>query len=64
MSFSKRRPEKPFSPGIEHCSIPEFISPIDAHLATKHPLKGAVPEEFPLLRAIQFAAAARKLKQG
>ena len=61
VSYSKRCPQAPFGPEIEHCSIPEFVGQLDDHLATKNPLKEAVPEKFALLRAIQFAAAARKL---
>lgn len=42
--------------GIEHKSVPDFIREICEELAKKDPMKEAVPETLPLLRAIQFAA--------
>ena len=40
---------------IEVKTCPQFIKEIGAELLQRHPLKQAVPENFPLLRAIQFA---------
>lgn len=36
-------------------SIPDFVGEIADYLSQFHPLKQAVPENYPLLRAIQFA---------
>lgn len=41
--------------GVGVITVPAFIERIVATLKTKDPLKEAVPEKFPLLRAMQFA---------
>ena len=41
--------------GIEVKTVPEFVAQISRFLQTKHPLKDAIPENLPLLRAMQFA---------
>lgn len=52
-----RSAKQEFGPGIETRLIPEFVAEVSAHLAKKNPLREAVPEGFPLLRAIQYAMA-------
>ncbi len=44
-----------FGNGIEMETIPQFIARIAEELAGKRPTDAAVPEGFPLVRAIQFA---------
>ena len=44
-----------FGDGIEIRSVPDLMAEISAALAKKEPMKAAVPEAFPLLRAVQFA---------
>ena len=41
--------------GIEVKSLAEFVAEISQELRTLHPLKQAIPETLPLLRAMQFA---------
>lgn len=36
-------------------SIPDFVEEITDYLSQFHPLRQAIPENYPLLRAIQFA---------
>jgi len=40
--------------GIELKTLPEFIAEISQELETKHPMRQAIPENLPLLRAMQF----------
>lgn len=51
-------PKKPidFGNGIELITIPQLIQDITADLVKRDPLKDMVPEEQPLLRALQFGA--------
>ena len=42
-------------PKVEEMSIPEFVHQVTAGLADAHPLRAAVPEHLPSLRAMQFA---------
>jgi len=53
-----------FGDGIEIRTVIDFINEISDELTKIRPLKEAVPEGFPLLRAIQFHlfAASKKLK--
>ncbi len=44
-----------FGDGISIQSVPDFVAKITATLAKRKPMEEAVPEGFPLLRAIQFA---------
>jgi len=44
-----------FGNGIQMQTIPQFIAQIAKELAGKKPTDAAVPEGFPLVRAIQFA---------
>ncbi len=44
-----------FGDGIGIQSVPDFIAEITIALSEKKPMEAAVPEAFPLLRAIQFA---------
>jgi hypothetical protein len=41
--------------GIEVKSLAEFVAEICEELRTMHPLKQAIPETLPVLRAMQFA---------
>lgn len=46
---------------IRIVAVADFITEILHALKEKHPLKDAVPESYPLLRALQYAAACVKL---
>lgn len=59
-SFSHTPPNISFDSDIEIRLIPEFITEIQDALKKKHPMREAVPEGYPILRALQFAAFARK----
>lgn len=50
----KVRPDY-FGDDIGIQSVPDFVAEITATLAKRKPEKAAVPEGFPLIRAIQFA---------
>ncbi len=53
-----RNPKDLIFPGsIRVVSIADFIGEILRGLKGKHPLRDAIPETFPLLRAMQYAAA-------
>ena len=56
VGFGKPREKIDFGEGIEVRSIPEQMAKITSELSKHHPLKKAVPEEYPLLRAIQFSS--------
>jgi len=44
-------------PGIHVYSVPTMVRMIVEGIGTKHPAREAIPETYPLLRAIQFGAA-------
>ena len=46
--------------GFEILLIPDFVAELVEYLDKKHPLREAVPETYPLLRALQFGAFARR----
>lgn len=50
---SKTRIE--FGNEIEHITVPDFVNEITVRLKDIDPMKAAVPEGLPLLRAIQFS---------
>jgi len=56
-SVRKSKANLVWGQGIEVILVPSFIAIITANLATKDPMKAAVPEGFPRLRAMQFALA-------
>lgn len=45
-----------FGKGVEIKTIPQFLKEIVAELSVKDPRKNAIPESYPLLRAIQFSS--------
>ena len=53
--FSVQQEQPRIRRDIELKTCPQFISEIGAELLQRHPLKRAVPETLPLLRAMQFA---------
>ncbi len=56
VSFHRPREAIRFGLGIELIIIPDFISRISKQLRSMHPMRAAVPETYPILRAIQFAS--------
>ena len=58
VGFSRRTlNEINFGGNIKVILIPEFVQEITRFLTSLSPMKSAVPEGYPLLRAIQFAVA-------
>ena len=55
VGFTQPKDRPDFGEGIEVRFVPELIAEICADLKEKHPMTEAVPEGFPLLRAMQFA---------
>jgi len=55
---SLSKPKKPvaFGNDIELVIIPDFIAQITKAMKKRDPVNDAIPETYPLLRAIQFAA--------
>lgn len=58
------RPKKPvvLPPSIQIVLVPDFIREITAVLSKIDPMQSAVPETYPLLRAVQYASFYGKLK--
>ncbi|NOZ77220.1 MAG: hypothetical protein GXO65_06050 [Euryarchaeota archaeon] len=56
VGFGKPKVDVDFGDGVKIISIPDFMIKISSDLSNKHPLKNAIPQEYPLLRAIQFSA--------
>lgn len=56
VGFNKKRTTNTFGGQIEIKHIPEFMNEVIAGLKGKDPQKDAVPEGYPLLRAIQYSA--------
>ena len=54
---SQQVPPEPFWDDIEVVTIPQFMAEIHAGLKGRHPMRDAVPENYPRLRAIQFSLA-------
>jgi len=55
VGFTTARIPLNFGDGIEVISIPNFIRQITQELRAKNPAQDAIPETYPLLRAIQYA---------
>jgi hypothetical protein len=55
VGFSRPRTEVTFGHGIKVTSVPDYVKQICDGLRKKDPMKEAVPEGLPLLRAMQFA---------
>lgn len=53
--FSLETGQRKIRDDIELKTCPQLINEIGAELLRRHPLKQAVPETLPLLRAMQFA---------
>jgi hypothetical protein len=51
----KEKEKADFGYNIKVISIPDLIREITTDLSNRHPMKNAIPEEYPLLRSIQFA---------
>lgn len=49
---------------IRYVLIQDFVCAVREQVTLRHPMRDAVPEEYPLLRAIQFASAARHADAG
>lgn len=56
LGFSKPRIKPDFGNSIEIIFVPDFIREITDILKKKAPVQEAIPESYPLLRAIQFSA--------
>ena len=54
VGFSASGREGVLGGGIEVKSVPQFVHEISQELRKRHPLKAAIPETLPLLRAMQF----------
>lgn len=57
VSWGKPKDRFALGEDIELQSISEFVEEIARKLSNEHPMKRAVPENLPLLRAIQFTAS-------
>jgi hypothetical protein len=55
VGFGKPKVKIDFGDDIKVISIPDLMTEITSELSNRHPIKNAIPEEYPLLRAIQFA---------
>jgi hypothetical protein len=44
-----------FGNGIQHITVPDFVNNITNRIKNIDPMKAAIPEGFPLMRAIQFS---------
>ncbi len=56
ISYFRPRTPVDFGNGIELLIIPQFVERITEDLSKRSPLRDAVPEEYPLLRAMQLSA--------
>jgi len=56
VGFHKTNYNPNFGQKIEIILIPDFIKGITSKLAEKNPMQDAVPESYPLLRAIQYSS--------
>jgi Holliday junction resolvase-like predicted endonuclease len=54
--FARPNIKPDFGDNIHILFIPEFIQKITAELKDRNPLREAVPENYPLLRAIQYSS--------
>lgn len=52
-----RNAKQEVAPGVETRLIPELIAEISVELSKRNPIRDAVPEGYPLLRAMQFTLA-------
>ena len=55
VGFSKQKSRVDFGSGVELVTIPEMIMRITEKIRRLRPAEAAIPEGYPLLRAIQFA---------
>jgi Holliday junction resolvase-like predicted endonuclease len=55
VGFSKPKIKPSFGDSIKVVLLPEFFREITNELRKKNPMQVAIPENYPLLRAIQFA---------
>ena len=56
VGFFKPKIKPDFGDSIDVILVPEFIREIANELKKKKPIQEAIPESYPLLRAIQFSA--------
>ncbi len=56
VGFHKDRGKFDFGPNVTIILIPDFIQKITNELKNKNPMQDAIPESYPLLRAIQYSA--------
>jgi len=54
VGLARPRKTPDFGSGIKVLSVPEFMREIAGRLRQMNPLREAVPEKYPLLRAVQF----------
>jgi len=55
VGFAQPKKQIDFGNDISILLIPEFVRTISSHLREINPMREAIPEVYPLLRAIQFA---------
>jgi len=56
VGFFKPKIKPDFGDSIDVILVPEYIREITDELKKKNPMQDAIPENYPLLRAIQFSA--------
>lgn len=56
VGFHKANDKPNFGPNIKIIIIPDFIKEITNEIKKKSPMQDAIPESYPLLRAIQYSA--------
>jgi len=54
---SKTQPKDTWGEDIEVTTVPNFVAEIAADMKNRHPMRDAIPETLPRLRAFQFAMA-------
>ncbi len=64
VGFAQRTPNQvDFGNSIKVTAVPEFIQEVTQFLSGYSPMKSAIPEGYPLLRAIQFAVAYGRIRK-
>ena len=56
VGFNKKQTSERFSEKIDIVHIPAFMERITSEVKNKDPQKEAIPESYPLLRAIQYSS--------
>jgi len=56
VGFHKAKNKPDFGPNVKIILIPDFVKKITNEIKKKSPMQDAIPESYPLLRAIQYSA--------